>query len=182
MKRNHNEWSTVDLLSHSRHDWMNKLQLIKGNLSLNKYERVNEIIEEIVIEAQNESNLCNLKMLSFASLLMTYNWNQAHFTLEYEVLGGIVDLSSYDELMTQWCSSFFHLLNETVDRCKENHLCISIETEPSSAEVRFFFDFNGIITEKEQLQVWLESEDAQRFLKQYEVSTYELTAMVAIKK
>ncbi|MFC0270150.1 Spo0B C-terminal domain-containing protein [Metabacillus herbersteinensis] len=182
MKRNHNEWGTVDLLSHSRHDWMNKLQLIKGNLSLNKYERVNEIIEEIVIEAQNESKLCNLKMLSFASLLMTYNWIQAHFTLEYEVLGDVVDLSSFDEFMTKWCSSFFYLLNETIDRSRENHLCISIETVPSSDEVRFFFDFNGIITEKEQLQVWLESENAQKFLKQYEISTYELTAMIAIKK
>ncbi len=45
MKNNLNEWNIVDLLSHSRHDWMNKLQLIKGNLSLQKYERVNDIIE-----------------------------------------------------------------------------------------------------------------------------------------
>lgn len=32
-------WSIVDALSHSRHDWMNKLQLIKGHLSLKKYDR-----------------------------------------------------------------------------------------------------------------------------------------------
>lgn len=32
----------IHLLGHSRHDWMNKLQLIKGNLSLQKYDRVFE--------------------------------------------------------------------------------------------------------------------------------------------
>ena len=33
------EWNTVDVLRQVRHDWLNKLQLIKGNLDLNKMER-----------------------------------------------------------------------------------------------------------------------------------------------
>lgn len=52
----------IHLLSHSRHDWMNKLQLIKGNLTLKKYDRVFEIIDEVVIEAQHESKLSNLRI------------------------------------------------------------------------------------------------------------------------
>ncbi|BBP91222.1 hypothetical protein BsIDN1_48400 [Bacillus safensis] len=59
----------IDLLSRSRHDWMNKLQLIKGNLTLEKYDRVFEIIEEMVIEAQHESKLSNLKNSPIGLLL-----------------------------------------------------------------------------------------------------------------
>ncbi len=62
------KWSTVDVLRHARHDWLNKLQLIKGNLDLNKPERVKQIIEEIVHEAQAEAKLSNLKIPLFASL------------------------------------------------------------------------------------------------------------------
>ena len=44
------EWNTVEVLRHARHDWLNKLQLIKGNLDLNELDRAKEIINEIVIE------------------------------------------------------------------------------------------------------------------------------------
>ena len=33
------EWDTIEVLKHARHDWLNKLQLIKGNLSLIKIDQ-----------------------------------------------------------------------------------------------------------------------------------------------
>ena len=64
------EWNTVELLRHVRHDWLNKLQLIKGNLDLNKIDRAKEIIAEIVIETQNETKLSNLNFPNFTLLLL----------------------------------------------------------------------------------------------------------------
>ena len=64
------EWNTIELLRHVRHDWLNKLQLIKGNLDLNKIDRAKEIIDEIVIEAQNETKLSNLHFPNFTLLLL----------------------------------------------------------------------------------------------------------------
>ncbi|UAL51178.1 sporulation initiation phosphotransferase B [Bacillus sp. CMF21] len=181
MKKTNEEWNIVDVLSHSRHDWMNKLQLIKGNLSLNRHDRVQQIIEEIVIETQSESKLCNLKMLSFASLLMTFNWKRHHYSLEYEVLGAISDLSEYDLKVTEWCKQFFQILDDSVDRCTENHLSITIETEANQGQVRFFFDFNGIITEKALLLNWLKSnEKNQVSVMHYELSPDELTVAVGV--
>lgn len=43
------DWSTLEVLRHARHDWLNQLQLIKANLSLGRTERANEIIEEIIL-------------------------------------------------------------------------------------------------------------------------------------
>ncbi|MDX8289987.1 sporulation initiation phosphotransferase B [Metabacillus indicus] len=181
MKKTNEEWNIVEVLSHSRHDWMNKLQLLKGNITLNKYDRVQQIIEEIVIESQNESKLCNLKMLSFASMLMTFNWHRHQYALEYEVLGTACDLSELDQTATDWCGQFFQILDDAADRCAENHMSITIETEANQRQARFFFDFNGIITDKALLLNWLKANEQSGVeVKHYELSPNELTVAVEL--
>jgi stage 0 sporulation protein B (sporulation initiation phosphotransferase) len=181
MKNKPNEWNTVDILSHSRHDWMNKLQLIKGNLSLQKYDRVNDIIEEIVIEAQQESKLCNLRMPKFSSFLMTFNWSNHHFVLEYEILGDVLSLDVYDAELTKWTMDFLDILNKTVDIYSENHLNITIDTGLEEKGVRFFFDFNGIIKDTDQLTDWLQAvEYYQISVNELHVDTYELTTVISL--
>ncbi|WP_460138192.1 Spo0B domain-containing protein, partial [Priestia megaterium] len=70
-------------------DWLNKLQLIKGNLALNRLDRANEIIEEIVNESKHESKheskLTNINMRLFAGFVMTYHWNNHAVRLDVEV-------------------------------------------------------------------------------------------------
>ena len=149
-----NEWSTIEILSHARHDWLNKLQLIKGNLALNKTERVKEIIEEIVVEAQQEANLSNLKIPQFAALLLTYNWESHSFQLEFEVLNEIKCVDLDDQALTDWTSSFFAVLHTAVEAFGDNHLSVSIQIQESG--VRFFFDFSGIIKDIERLQTFLD--------------------------
>jgi stage 0 sporulation protein B (sporulation initiation phosphotransferase) len=149
-----NDWSTIDVLRHARHDWLNRLQLIKGNLALNKTERVKEIIEEIVIEAQQEAKLSNLKIPQFAALLLTYNWQSHFFQLEFEVLNEIECLGLDDQLLADWTSSFFACLHTAVEAYYDNHLSVSIEMQDNGA--RFFFDFSGIIKDKERLQKFLD--------------------------
>lgn len=45
------EWDVVEVLKYARHDWLNKIQLIKGNLALNRVDRANDIINTIVNES-----------------------------------------------------------------------------------------------------------------------------------
>lgn len=148
------DWSTVDVLRHARHDWLNKLQLIKGNLDLNKPERVKHIIEEIVIEAQQEAKLSNLKIPQFASLLLTSNWEAHSFQLEFEVFQETDCLHLDDQLLTDWTCSFFDCLHTTLDNFGDNLLSVSIEMQKNG--IRFFFEFSGIIKDKEKLQKFLE--------------------------
>jgi stage 0 sporulation protein B (sporulation initiation phosphotransferase) len=148
------EWSTVDVLRHARHDWLNKIQLIKGNLALNKTERIKEIIEEIVVETQQEANLSNLQIPQFAALLLTFNWEAHSFLLEFEVLNEIKCVGLNDQVLTDWTSSFFACLHTAVESYGENHLSVSIETQENG--VRFFFDFSGIIKDKGRLEQFLD--------------------------
>lgn len=148
------QWSTVDVLRHARHDWLNKLQLIKGNLDLNKPERVKQIIEEIVIESQQEAKLSNLKIPLFASLLLTANWEAYPFQVEFEVIDGTQCSNLDDELLEEWTKSFLNCLRAVADVYTDNSLSCSIETQKNG--IRFFFDFCGIIKDRENLSMFLD--------------------------
>lgn len=173
-------WSVLDALRHSRHDWLNKIQLIKGNLALNKVERVNEIIEEIVRDMQHESKLTNLKAGRFAELLLTYNWEARNVTVSYEVLGDGGDLSAHDEELTEWCCAFFKMLEQQADMSRENHLDVSIEA--MDGEVRLFFDYSGTIKDAEAITTWLEEHRSARsiHLEHASIHNDEMTVLINI--
>ncbi len=147
------ERTVVDVLQYARHDWLNKIQLLKGNLALNKIERVKAIIDEMVIDAQNETKLTNLNTPNFAELLMTFSWDVHNFTLEYEVLNEEKSLAKYDNFLSEWFYNFFTLLDELADYKGNNHLSVSIDFQEEKP--KFFFDFSGILTDVERLNDWL---------------------------
>jgi stage 0 sporulation protein B (sporulation initiation phosphotransferase) len=147
------DWDIVKVLRHSRHDWLNRLQLIKGNLDLNRIDRARAVIDEIVIEMQNEIKLTNLHLSLFASLLLKFNWENPSFKLEYEVLQDSKLLLMNDVFLTNWTTSFFSCLNEAVEPFQENHLSLAID--PQSKGIRFFFDFSGIIIKSELIEKFL---------------------------
>lgn len=153
------DWDIVKVLRHSRHDWLNRLQLIKGNLDLNRIDRAKEIIDEIIMDTQQEAKLSNLQMTLFAALLLKSNWENYYFQLEYEVLTDTDSLKIDDSLVTKWTSSFFSELNSVVEPFGENHLSITIEVKTGG--VSFFFDFSGIISKKEQFEQYLKDQKSE---------------------
>jgi stage 0 sporulation protein B (sporulation initiation phosphotransferase) len=148
------EWDALEVLKHSRHDWLNQLQLIKGNIALDRKDRVDQIIDEITVNARNESNLTNLNSPELALLLITFNWNSHyHFTVEYEVLGKVRDLSHYDQDVTAWCADFFAVLNRAVHTSADNHLSLSVDL--TKEHPRFFLDFSGSIQDENTMETWI---------------------------
>lgn len=142
------EWNVVEVLRHARHDWLNRVQLIKGYISLNNIERVNKILDEIIADAYQESKLSNMNMPEFASLLLVYNWEDHKIHLEYEILSEESGngLAIDDNLLTRWTSTFLDILGSSVDDGVEN--CLSITIEMEDGGYRFFFDFRGRIIEE----------------------------------
>ncbi|MCM3587680.1 sporulation initiation phosphotransferase B [Mesobacillus maritimus] len=149
------EWNTIEVLKHSRHDWLNRIQLIQGNLSLNKVDRVKEIITEIIHETRQESMLTNLHLPEFAASLLTCNWNQHHFQLDYEVRNALNIHHLDDQLLASWINELFEKLDATIEPFQENYLSVSIQA--GEEESIFYFDFSGILTDKESLLAFLES-------------------------
>ncbi|GER66202.1 sporulation protein [Weizmannia acidilactici] len=149
-------WTTVEVLRHARHDWLNKLQLINGYASLNNMEKVKDIVEDIILEAQQESKLSNLHLPKFAELLLTYNWEGHPFRLEYEILDADKRLLPEDGRLYGWMKSFLACVEEMADPYGDNLLSLTFGTPQSAA--RFFFEFSGTIKTPGLLTGWLEAE------------------------
>jgi stage 0 sporulation protein B (sporulation initiation phosphotransferase) len=147
------DWNIVEVLRHSRHDWLNRLQLIKGNMDLNRIDRAKAIIDEIVLDTQQEAKLSNLQMPMFAALLLKSNWENYFFQLEYEVLTDSDSLKIDDSILTNWSNSLFLSLNSAIEPFGENHLSITIDVKTDG--ICFFFDFSGIIRKTEQMKQFL---------------------------
>lgn len=148
------DWTNVELLRHVRHDWLNKIQLIKGNLDLNRIDRTKEIISEIVIQAQNETKLTNLNFPNLTLLLLTHNWEQHSFQIEFEVLDHMKYRDIDDQWVTQWISQFFLQLDDSLKPYEDNQLSLTLD--PQEQGIRFFFDFCGIIEKKDAIKCFTE--------------------------
>lgn len=172
------EWDIVEVLRHSRHDWLNRLQLIKGNLDLNRIDRAKAYINEIVIEAQHESKLSNFHLPMFASLLLKSNWENHLFQLEYEVLNDLEAVKINDEILSTWTKSFFICLDQAIEAFQENHLSITIQ--PQSDGVRFFFDFSGIIIKKELIEQFLNFSEIEVTVKEFSENELGLEVFMSV--
>ncbi|WP_409301921.1 Spo0B C-terminal domain-containing protein [Peribacillus sp. SCS-155] len=154
------EWTIIEILRHSRHDWLNKIQLIKGNLDLDKVDRVKRIIDEIVIEAQHESRITSMKMPGFAELLLTANWGKNPFRLEFEVISANPGGQSVDRHVTDWTSNLFRLLKDALDFYGENVLSLTI-FQRTEEILCFSFDLQGTIKNEELLKSYIENSENQ---------------------
>ncbi|SEQ30857.1 stage 0 sporulation protein B (sporulation initiation phosphotransferase) [Bacillus licheniformis] len=171
----------IHLLSHSRHDWMNKRQLIKGNLTLKKYDRVFEIIDEVVIEAQHESKLSNLRIPRAAYELLTFNWMAHSLTLEYEVIGQVKDLSAYEERLVVLIRKLFGIFDDAVLKGSDNHLTITLQTDGPDDRLVIFLDFHGVFTKLTGIKDFHHSLADFYEIKRFDVTDRECIAEIHIK-
>lgn len=145
-----NNWEPVELLRHARHDWLNQIQLIKANLSLNRIERAQQVIEEITAQSQNESKLTNLHISRVAEMLLTFNWHEHRYRLQVEVLGKERNLAENETEIFSLLSEVLALLDRNADWHAENHVMVFFHLE----EEEFFItvDFSGRLNNVEQLE------------------------------
>ncbi|GGE75589.1 sporulation initiation phosphotransferase B [Priestia taiwanensis] len=147
------QWNMNKILRHVRHDMLNDIQLLKGYMSLNQMDKVQGLIDKIIIEARTEGRLFNLRLENFAEMLVTYNWETHPIVVEYEVLEEPQDMSIYDNVITDWTTSFLAMLETNIDPMYEHNMTVSIELDGEDA--CFFFDFRGKLLEKETVEKWL---------------------------
>ena len=144
------KWTTVELLRHARHDWLNKVQLIKGNMALGKMDRVSGLIDEMIVEAQQEAKISNMNMPLLAELLLTGKWLHFTFDITYEMVDDLKGYPEYDELITNWMKRLFKEMNQRVDAIANPHLTILL-SKSEDTSLKIGFDFQGQVNNKEEL-------------------------------
>ncbi|WP_338750407.1 Spo0B C-terminal domain-containing protein [Bacillus sp. FJAT-52991] len=180
MMKNEN-WTVIRAMRHARHDWMNQIQLIKGFMALGKLEEAERVIETTILQARQEAHLFNLCLPNFAEQLLTFNWEEHSFQLEYEVLEHEISVNIHDELLSEWIDSLFHLIERHIEKYADNLLCLSINKVDEG--LRFFFEFSGIIQNEhlllDDIKSQLEASHVQQW-KIHEHSSKELLFEVVL--
>jgi len=149
------KWGILELLRYSRHDWLNKIQLIKGNLELGKPDEVKAIIDQLVNDAKNEAELSNLNMPKMAEFLITGNWKKFPFALDYEILNVSKGCHFIDEYVYNWTVKFINTLIPLLDSFGENELKITIYG--SGNYIRFTYDLQGKLKEEKEMALFLKN-------------------------
>ncbi|MFC4768445.1 Spo0B domain-containing protein [Effusibacillus consociatus] len=90
--------NAIQMLSQYRHDVMNHVQLIKGYLQLEKYDRLQGPIEKLVSDAQRHSVLSNLPGVTLPYTLIERDLTASMLQLSAEVTTGVQNWNPEYEL------------------------------------------------------------------------------------
>ena len=135
---------SLELLQHIRHDWMNRLQVIKGNLELSNIERAKKVIEEIIIEVRQEAQLSSLGVPQFAEFLLTYNWSRsAQLAIKYELLTEDQIPVELDSTIVEWIKTVVNILERSVPRKVENELYLIFQVDNEKGTIQFTLEYDG---------------------------------------
>lgn len=133
------DWDPLEILRNSRHDWLNRLQLIKGHLALNRTDRVHELIEEMTKQARQESRLSDLGIDRVAETFLTFHWQPHPYELQYEITGTPRQLSFWHQALESFFTRLFSKFDENCSTKEKNRLFVSFQpnSEPPRIEVLF---------------------------------------------
>ncbi|WP_270179442.1 Spo0B C-terminal domain-containing protein [Alkalihalobacillus sp. CinArs1] len=173
-------WNTFEVLRHSRHDWLNRLQLIKGNLALDHIDRAKEIIEEIIIQSRQEAKLSNLNAPKLTEYILTFNWCNHLFQLDFEVIGDEYDISSYETELIELVARCTEAIEGQVTYPADHHLLLTLQLYHE--EIHLVFDFQGEYANSQKLKDEFENfEIKSAHLTRFEHSENELVSTFLIK-
>ncbi|WP_062198887.1 Spo0B domain-containing protein [Massilibacterium senegalense] len=133
-------WSTVELLRHVRHDYLNQIQLIKGNLALNHCDRIEQIIDDIIVKAKNDAHLCNLNMPQVAEQLLTFSYESHFFELDYEIVGDVCTMMCLDQSLYDFQSYLFQRIDQQENQQWENELYLFYQCTNGTLYVQYEFE------------------------------------------
>ncbi|GAE25911.1 sporulation initiation phosphotransferase B [Halalkalibacter wakoensis JCM 9140] len=128
-------------LRQTRHDWLNVMQLIKGNLALKRYDRIDEIIDQVTQQSVCESKITEIKADSVVYFLLTYNWFSNKVKLEMDVAGDVFSLEKDEVQLLRLCKQITEKLTEGSSSESENHLLLTFLF--TDDECKITFDFQG---------------------------------------
>jgi stage 0 sporulation protein B (sporulation initiation phosphotransferase) len=147
-----NQLDVLKALRQTRHDWLNVMQLIKGNLALKRYDRIEEIIDQVTQQSICESKISEIQAVSVVYFLLTYNWFSSKLKLEIDVAGDVFSLEKDEVRMLRLCEQITEKLTEGCSIESENNLLLTFLF--SDIECKITFDFQGSLQMKKE--DWLE--------------------------
>ncbi|MFC0473659.1 Spo0B C-terminal domain-containing protein [Halalkalibacter kiskunsagensis] len=174
-----NQLDVLKALRQTRHDWLNVMQLIKGNLALKRYDRIEEIIDQVTQQSICESKISEIQAASVVYFLLTYNWFSTKMKLEIDVAGDIFSLEREEVRLLRLCEEITEKLTIGSSMDSENHLLLTFLFKGDKCEMTF--DFQGTLdTKREEWQQFLK--DWEPDVKLVEMSQHECVVVASFAR
>ncbi|MGL4819179.1 MAG: Spo0B domain-containing protein [Bacilli bacterium] len=135
-----NERELILCLRHLRHDWVNRLQLIKSYSALGQFDKLDEVIGSVVYEIEQESKLTRMGLERFLLFIHRHSWRRTSLEMDYEIIGTVPYLQEEEPVIIAWLEGFLTLLLEHLDDTESNSLHMSFETDDATY---LYGDFSG---------------------------------------
>jgi stage 0 sporulation protein B (sporulation initiation phosphotransferase) len=173
-----NQLEVLKALRQTRHDWLNVMQLIKGNLALKRYDRIEEIIEQVTQQSICESKISEIQASSVVYFLLTYNWFSNNMKLEIDVAGEVFSLEKDEVRLLRLCKEITEKLTNDCKIDTENNLLITFLFTDDKCEL--IFDFQGTLQKKEQWQPFFSKWEST--VKLVEMNDYECVLVASFTR
>ncbi|MEY8750325.1 Spo0B domain-containing protein [Alkalicoccobacillus gibsonii] len=174
-----------DLLStlrHTRHDWLNILQLIKGNLALGHYHRIEEIIEQTTLKSISESKLCTIGVPELSLFLIGYNWGSQKVDLNYEINGEQWTLEAWGEPLLLVTRSIMKQFDQSSSFTSENSVMITFDYSEQDCLLTFRFIGETELKEADWKDLLKVANDSSLMCALLHQDEYECVITILIKK
>lgn len=138
------ELQPLELLRYVRHDWLNRMQIIQGQLYLGNVDKVQEYIIEIIEVEKSASYFTQLKCPKMTMLLFTHNWSSSGVLVKIKGEGKPHDWSQLDIPLYEFIQSLLLLLESHSDLYETHQLHIICH------KMDIYFDYSGKLHGVEQ--------------------------------
>jgi stage 0 sporulation protein B (sporulation initiation phosphotransferase) len=130
----------MTLLGYTRHEWMNRLQLLHSYSKLGKDEKVQEKIEEAIRLADEERKLSNLNIPETSVWILAFNWTYSQFRIKFQVDEKIPSIWEYDRKIR---GNLEAVMDELIDSTQEMELyegVLHVKTKQDKPIIELAFD------------------------------------------
>ncbi|WP_431027333.1 Spo0B domain-containing protein [Lysinibacillus sp. LZ02] len=127
------------VLRYANHDFLNHLHLIKMNLDLERIEEAKELIQDIVAQCQNVSQLNKIGLPKMVEYLQTLRWRYPEFQMEFSTNITKALNEQWDELIVQYLEETILHVYDRLDPFSEQQLQIDIVGAGDEFEIAVHF-------------------------------------------
>lgn len=139
------EEEVVNILRHYRHDLINKLQIVHGYLTMKKYDKLGQTLDELFKELDEERKLLHLGIPQFTLWVVCFNTSYSNFRLSYKIHTNTALPKEMDTYAVSVSQSIMKILEQC---CKPFELHeMNLEISEKHSEFLFEFHINGILSD-----------------------------------
>ena len=153
----------IELLQYYRHDLMNQVQIMKGYLSMKKYDQVSHKLDELVEGFTGERKLMNLNTPEFNLWIIRFNMWHENIRISYNIHTN-KPLKELDKQFVSQCKQVVNSIEMSILDSELYELTIDLDENVKKIELiitikGYFIDKSDMINNLNKLGEQLETND-----------------------